>query len=69
MNHLRYCLAEEVRRQDLERNVAQYHLVNQAHKNDSPSVLSAVRLPWLNHNYRSVLVSESSGVATLPGNT
>jgi hypothetical protein len=47
--------------------VAKYHLVKQALKNDSPPILSTARQPWHDHNYLSVIISESSGMVTLSG--
>ena len=65
MNQLRYCLAEEIRRQDLERNVAQYRLVKQACQNDSSAVLSIGVVPRPDHSFQRVTVRVTTGVVML----
>jgi hypothetical protein len=67
MYQLRYCLAEEIRRQDLQRNVAQYRLVKQARQNDSSAILGTGALPRPSHNVLKDAVRGQAGRVTTSG--
>ena len=62
MNHLRYCLVEEVRRQDLERNVAQYRLVKQVCKIETVTDGHSWRQGRMSQPANRLELQEGSGI-------